>query len=183
MSQANEEAAEAAGRTKMLQSALTATAGAAAEQTKQIKELQQSIATKETNNANPFASMFKDPKMREMIKSSQKAVMGPMIEKQYAALFEQMKMDPEQAAALKDLLQKKMLAGADAGMALMDGSLDATQRADLAKQMKKETEEYDAQIKQYLGDENYSAFQGYEKTLPDRTAVSQFNDQLEVPLP
>jgi hypothetical protein len=71
-----------------------------------------------------------------------------------------------------------MLAGTDAGMSLMDGSLDASQRADLAKQIKSQTDDYDAEIKQFLGDDNYSAFQSYEKTLPDRTNVSQFNDQL-----
>ena len=79
---------------------------------------------------------------------------------------------------LKDLLQKKMSAATDAGMSLMDGSLDAAQRADLAKQIKSQTDDYDTQIKQFLGDENYQAFQAYEKTTPDRMTVSQFNDQL-----
>src|SRR5450759_4322165 len=71
-----------------------------------------------------------------------------------------------------------MLAGADAGMSLMDGSLDAAQRADLAKQTKSETDDYDAQLKQFLSDDNYPAFRAYEKTVPDRMTVSQFSDQL-----
>ena len=122
--------------------------------------------------------MFKDPKMKEMIKSSQKAFMGPMLDKQYAALFQQLNLTPDQTAALKDLLQKKMSVGADAGMSMLDGSLDAAQRVDLAKQMKSETDDYDAQIKQFLGDDNYQVFQAYEKTTPDRMTVSQFSDQL-----
>jgi hypothetical protein len=101
-----------------------------------------------------------------------------MIDKQYAALLQQLNLTPEQSAALKDLLQKKMLANTDAGMSMMDGSLDATQRADLAKQIKNQTDDFDAQIKQLLGDDNYPAFQAYEKTTPDRTTVSQFSDQL-----
>jgi hypothetical protein len=44
--------------------------------------------------------------------------------------------------------------------------------------MKSETDDYDAQIKQFLGDDNYPAFQNYEKTMPDRMTISQFNDQL-----
>lgn len=171
----------AESRAKMLQNALTETAAAAGEQTKQVAQLQKSLAATKTNGANPFGEMskiFKDPKMKEMIKSSQKMFMGPMIDKQYAALFQQLNMTPEQAATLKDLLQKKMLAGADAGMSMMDGSLDAAQRADLTKQIKSATDDYDAQIKQFLGDENYPAFQGYEKTVPDRLTVSQFSDQL-----
>jgi len=112
------------------------------------------------------------------MKSSQKAFMGPMIDKQYAALFQQLNLTPDQTAGLKDLLQKKMSVGADATMSMLDGSLDAGKLADSAKQMKSETDDYDAQIKQFLGDDNYPAFQNYEKTIPDRMTVSQFNDQL-----
>lgn len=177
-----ENARSAESRAKMLQGALTATAAAAGEQSKQMAQLQASLAAAKTN-ATPnglgaIAAMFKDPKMRDMIKSQQKAVMGPMIDKQYAALFQQLNLTPDQSAALKDLLQKKMLAGADAGMSLLDGSLDAAQRADLTRQIKSETDDYDAQIKQFLGTENYPAFQAYEKTVPDRMTVSQFSDQL-----
>ena len=180
-SEADEKTMFAESRAKMLQNALTETAAAAGEQSKQVAQLQKSLVATKTNGANPFGEMskiFKDPKMKEMIKSSQKMFMGPMIDKQYAALFQQLNMTPEQAATLKDLLQKKMLAGADAGMSMMDGSLDAAQRADLTKQIKSATDDYDAQIKQFLGDENYPAFQGYEKTVPDRMTVSQFSDQL-----
>lgn len=180
-SEADEKTMFAESRAKMLQNALTETAAAAGEQSKQVAQLQKSLVATKTNGANPFgemSKMFKDPKMKEMIKSSQKMFMGPMIDKQYAALFQQLNMTPEQAATLKDLLQKKMLAGADAGMSMMDGSLDAAQRADLTKQMKSETDDYDAQLKQFLGDDNYPAFQAYEKTVPDRMTVSQFSDQL-----
>lgn len=177
-SEADEQVAQAERKSKALQETLVKTSKYAAEQSKQAEQLQQSLAAAKTNNANPLAGMFKDPNMKEMIKSSQKAFMGPMIDKQYAALFQQLNLAPDQAAALKDLLQKKMLAGADAGMSLLDGSLSDAQRADLAKQMKSETDNYDGQIKQILGDDNYTAFQTYEKTMPDRMTVSQFGDQL-----
>jgi hypothetical protein len=98
-----------------------------------------------------------------------------MLDKQYAALFQQLCMTPEQSVTLKDLLVKKMLVGADAGMSLLDGSLDAAQRTELTQKMKSETENYDAQVKQFLGDDNYPAFQAYEKGVPDRMTVSQFS--------
>jgi hypothetical protein len=104
--------------------------------------------------------------------------MGPMIEKSYAALFKQMNLTPEQSAGMKDLLQGKMLVAADMGMSMMDGSLDAAKRAELGKQVKADTDAYDGQIKQFLGDDNFKAFEGYEKTMPDRMAVGQFRDQL-----
>ncbi|HEY4414623.1 MAG TPA: hypothetical protein VGO57_02935 [Verrucomicrobiae bacterium] len=181
-SDAEANAAQAERKSKALQEALAETAKAAGEKSQQAEQLQKSLADARTNNnagvTNPFAAMFKDPKMRDMIKASQKMVMGPMIEKQYAALFKQLNLTPEQSAKVKDLLQQKMLASADSGMSLMDDSLDATQRADLAKQNKQQADDYDAQIKEYLGDDNYSAYESYQKTIPDRTAVSQFNDQL-----
>lgn len=116
--------------------------------------------------------------MRDMIKSQQKAALGPMLDKQYSDLFKQFNLTPEQSANFKDLIMKKMLAGADAGLSMMDDSLDPSQRADLGKQVKAQTDEVDAEIKQFLGDNNYQAYQSYEKSVPDRMTVSQFGDQM-----
>ena len=171
-----ESARFAENKAKILQETLTATAASAEAKSKEVASLQ--AAAKTNNAANPLAAMFKDPKMKELIKSQQKMVMGPMIEKSYAGLFKQLSLTSEQSAGLKDLLQGKMLVAADLGMSMMDGSLDAAKRAELGKQMKTDTEAYDAQIKQFLGDDNYKAFEGYEKTMPDRMAVGQFSDQL-----
>ena len=181
-----ESAKAAASRAKMLEAALKESAAAAGEQSKQqtnqVAQLQTKLAAAKTNapagGLSALATMFKDPKMKEMIKSQQKAVMGPMIEKQYASLFRQLNLTPEESASMKDLLMKKTLAGADSGMSLLDGSLDASQRAELSKKTKAETDDCEAQIKEFLGADNYSAFQSYEKTVPVRYSVTQFNDQL-----
>ena len=61
---------------------------------------------------------------------------------------------------------------------MMGGDMDAEKRTELAKQMKEKNEGFDAQIKTMLGDENYAVFETYEKTIPDRTAVSQFKSQI-----
>jgi hypothetical protein len=178
-SEAIEHAKFAAANEKILQQILAETEAGAAEQSKKAEHLEQSLAVAKTNNPmQGLAAVFKDPKMREMIKSQQKAVLGPMLDKQYAALFQQLNLTPEQTAALKDLLEKKMFAGTDAGFSMLDNTLDASQRADLAKQVKSQTDDIENQIKQLLGDQNYQTFQSYEQTLPDRTTVSQFNDQL-----
>ncbi len=171
-----ESAKFAENKAKILQETLTVTAAHAEEKSKEVASLQ---AAAKTNTApNPLAAMFKDPKMKEMIKSQQKLVMGPMIEKSYAPLFKQLNLSPEQTAGLKDLLQSKMLVAADGGMSLLDGSLDAGQRADVGKRIKAESDAYDAQIKQLLGDASYPAFQSYEKGIPDQMAVGQFADSL-----
>jgi len=178
-----EEAIESAklteAKSKILQKTLAESTTAAVAETKKSEKLQESLDKAQTNSPmHAMASMFKDPKMREMIKSQQKMAIGPILEKQYADLFKQLNLTPEQSAAFKDLASKKMLAGADVGLAMMDDSLDASQRADLAKQVKSQTDEVDAEIKQFLGDNNYQAYQSYEKTVPDRLTMSQFNDQL-----
>ena len=173
-----EEAKLANEKAKVLQQTLTESTSAVVEQSKKTEQLQQSLAQAKTNNPlHSMAAMFKDPKMREMMKSQQKAIFGPMITKQYSDLFKQLNLTPDQSTAFKDLIEKKMLAGADAGFSMMDDSLDASQRADAAKQVKSQTDDVDNQIKQFLGDDNYQAFQAYEKSIPDRTSVGQFNDQ------
>lgn len=127
---------------------------------------------------NPMAEIFKKPEMKELIKTQQKAVFGPMIDKNYAKLSADLQLTTEQSVALKDLLMKKMLVDADAGISMMSGDVDASKRTELAQQAKTDKEAIDAQIKQLLGDENYPQFQSYEKTIPDRMAISTFKDQL-----
>jgi hypothetical protein len=151
------------------------------EKAKQAEKLQQSLAAAKKKDTNPFGEFSKileNPAMKEMIKAQQKATIGPVIDKQYAEFFQQMNLTPEQWATMKELLEKKILAGLDAGLAMMDGSLYGAQRAELSKQAKSANDDADAQIKQFLGDENYKTFQDYEKTSPYRTAVGQFSDQL-----
>ncbi len=165
---------------KILQETLVETSKFADEKAKQAEELQLKLAAAQTNTNNPMAGMakmFSDPKMKEMIKAQQKTVLGPMIAKQYGDLFQQLNLSADDSTQLKKLLLDKMLAGADVGMSLLDDSLDATNRAALGKQVKATTDDYEAQIKAFLGD-GYTSYQSYEKTVPDRTVVNQFGDQL-----
>jgi hypothetical protein len=172
-----EKAAFEENKAKILQQTLTQAAEAAAEKTKQAAELEQSLAAAKTNSGG-FGSLFNDPKMKELIRSQQKAFMGPMIEKQYAALIQQLNLNPEQTAQFKALLEKKMLAAADMGTSMLGNDMDAAKRADLAKQMKAQTDDFDQQIKQLLGDVNYDSYKTYEKSLTERFTLSQFHDQV-----
>lgn len=180
-SEMQEQVVRAERKSKVLDDSLVATSKLADEKAKQAEQLQKSLADAKSGSVNPFGAMskmFKDPAMKEMIKMQQKASIGPIIDKQYAELFQQLNLTPEQTAALKSLLVEKMLAGSDASFSMMDGSLPASQRAELAKQIKTARDAADAQIKQFLGDENNQTFQAYEKTTPYRMVVSQFSDQL-----
>lgn len=181
--ESNAEAAEkialAEEKAQVLQKTVTELSSASAQQSKQVSRLEQSLAAEKTN-ASPvkgLAAMFKDPAMKDMIKSQQKAYIGPMIDKMYGSFFQQFNLTPEQTAYLKDLIQKKMLVASDLGMSMLDGSADASKQAELRKQIKEQTDAVDSQIKQFLGDDNYKQFQDYEKSTADRMQVSQFQDQ------
>jgi len=154
-----------------------ANAGTAAKLTVALTNTVASTGTN-TKPANPFAEMFKDPEAREMIKNQQKTVMGGMIDKNYADFFKAMNMTPEQQAALKDLLMNKTLGSMDLGMEMMSGDLTPERRAELTKQLKEANDAINQQIKDLLGAENYSQFEAYEKSVPDRQALEQFKGQL-----
>jgi len=141
-------------------------------------ESPQASAPSNAKPDNPLAEMFKKPEMKEMIKAQQKTVFTTMIDKNYAKLIADLQLTPEQTTALKDLLMKKMLVDADAGMSMMSGDMDATKRQELVQQAKTDKDAINNDIKSLLGDDGYTQFQAYEKTQPERMAISTFKDQL-----
>ncbi len=138
------------------------------------------VAEAKTNAApkNPFADMFKNPEMRDMIRQQQKTVFASMVEKNFNDFIKSQELTPEQAASLKELIAKKMAAGADVGMEMMGGELTAEQRAELIAKAKASSDAVAGELKDLLGPDGYTAYEAYEKTLPDRMAVSSFRDQL-----
>ena len=155
-------------------------AGQAAQLSQALTNRLQAAAVADTNTkpANPFAEMFKNPEMREMIKQQQQTALAGIIDKNYTDFLKTQPLSPEQASALKELITRKMAVGADLGMELMSGELTAEQRSELTKRIKTDTDAITAEIKAFLGADNFSAFETYEKSLPDRMAVSGFKDQL-----
>ncbi len=129
-------------------------------------------------NSNPLAAMFKNPEMREMIKKQQKAMMGTILEKNYAKLFASLNLTSEQATTFKDMLLNKQMGSAELGLSMVSGDVDAAQRAEMVEKVKTANETADAQIKDFLGADNFAQFQDYEKSMSERMAVSGFKDQI-----
>lgn len=163
-----------------LQKHLETTRAAAITKADEITQLQQTItnqtATASTNGGNPLGEMFKNPEMKKMIQTQQQTVLGPMIEKNYAGLFSSLQLTPEQSAALKDLLVKRSLVDANMGVSLLGGDLDANKRKEMLDQAKTEKDSFNDQIKQFLGADNYTQFESYEKTIPDRMTLNSYKD-------
>jgi septal ring factor EnvC (AmiA/AmiB activator) len=105
LSGADKRIEQAQKKSEILQETLVKTSAFADEKSKQAEQLQQKIAAARTNSPmSGMAALFKDPKMREMIKTQQQAFMGPMIDKQYKDLFQQLNLTPDQAAGFRETL-------------------------------------------------------------------------------
>jgi outer membrane murein-binding lipoprotein Lpp len=143
---------------------------------------QSQAATAKTASTNktssPLAEMFKNPQMKEMIKTQQKTALGAMVDKNYGKFFSDMHMTPEQSAAVKDMILSKQLAAADMGMSLFSDDMDAAKRAEMVQKIKTAGDEADAKLKEYLGEDNFTQYQAYEKSMAERMAISGFKDQL-----
>jgi Sec-independent protein translocase protein TatA len=171
--------AEQEKRSASLQTRLHDTRAKAVAKADEVAHLEQVLTNSPQTNAkaaNPFAEMFKSPEMKELIKTQQKAVFSGMIDKNYAAFSTGMQLTPEQSASLKELVVKKSLVDAGMAMSMMSGDVDASKRKEVMQQAKADKEAIDGEIKQFLGEDNYPQFQAYEKTMPERMAISSFKD-------
>src|SRR5438876_377485 len=123
-------------RAASLQTRLKDTRHKVVARTEEVTSLQQAItnrAAAEAKEKSPMAEMFKgvgemfkNPEMKEFVKSQQKAALGGMLDKTYAPFFTQLGLPAEQTAALKDLIVNKSLVDAGAGMSMLSGDTDST---------------------------------------------------------
>jgi RNA polymerase sigma factor (sigma-70 family) len=127
--------------------------------------------------ANPMAEMFKSPAGKVMMKASMRAE-GLAVVRGYAKLFADLHLTPEQTASMKDLMINRTMASADMLTTAMSGQADPAQLQAQAVQVKAEQAAIDGQIKQLLGDDNYTQYQAYGKTLSERMVITQVADQL-----
>lgn len=174
--EADEKIALAERKAKILQETLKQSSEIAAQQSKQVADLEQSLASK--TNSVGFAELFNDPDMREMVKSQQKTILGPMIERNYGAFLRKMNLTPEQAAYVKELIEKKLSISSEIGMELLSGAMDAEKRKEIGQRIQDETAAVDKALEEFLGSDNYKALKEQEKTFATREQIGQLKDQL-----
>jgi RNA polymerase sigma factor (sigma-70 family) len=97
-----------------------------------------------------------------------------IIDESYTPLFQQLNLNSDQITHLKDLILKKTQAQVRNCIALMNRKLDTAQRTELSGKLKSETDAYDTQIAQTLGEANYPVFKQYEVSVPNRTMIGLF---------
>ncbi len=151
----------------------------AVSKTREMEQLHAAAATNSTDKgANPFAGMFKDPAMKEMIKSQQKMMGGQMVDMLYSGLFTNLNLNPDQTAALKELLKKRQLIDSEAGISMLGDDLDADKRKALTDQAKADRDAVNDQIKQTIGDSGYAQLDAWDKSAGDRMMLTMFKGQL-----
>ena len=121
-----------------------------------------------------IAKMMKDPAMREMMRGQQKGMMDVT----HASLFRYLDLSPEELETFKTLLLDKQMALVDVGIGFMDTSATAGEREARARELEQLNKDFDARIRDALGDEDFAVYQEFEATQPERMQVNTFKMSL-----
>jgi hypothetical protein len=124
-----------------------------------------------TNFMQAVVGRMKDPKMKEMMCSSQ-----VMANQMYAGLPRYLNLSDEKREQLDKLLADRQFAYAESGMAMFSGMEDEKRAAIKAAAAVKE--EYDKAICELLGKDDYEVFHLYEESMPDQMQITAFKGTL-----
>ena len=116
--------------------------------------------------------MFKDPEMKKAMAAQQSMAMRQF----YTDFVKSAQLTPQQADAFFNLLSERQMKMMDKAGDMMKSGTGGMPAA--AQDMSDETEAFNAQLKDLLGDARATQFKDYEKTLADRIALNQLNQQL-----
>lgn len=118
-----------------------------------------------------IAKMFKDPEMRKMMRGQQS--MG--VRMMYGDLAKELGLTPAETDQVIELLTDRQM---DASAKAMDGIDQAGDEAKLAANAadaQKSVSDYDAKLKNILGEERSRKLSDYERTIGDRMAMQQYS--------
>jgi hypothetical protein len=119
-----------------------------------------------------FSKLMEDPDTKKMIREQQRMV----LEQLYVPLIKQLGLTPDEAEQFKDLLADNMLKGAEKATSLL-GSGSSTNQAELLSTLSESQKNFDDQMKAFLGESRYAQYQDYQKTVGERSQLSQFRQQ------
>jgi hypothetical protein len=114
-------------------------------------------------NLGGLMAMFKSPGGKQMLRSQS----ASMVRTQYSDFVKRMKLSPQDAAVVMGLLADRQAALTSARMT---SGGDTTELSAIES-------EFNDKLKAALGEEGFNQLNDYDKSVPERTAVSQFEDQ------
>jgi hypothetical protein len=122
-----------------------------------------------------LAKMMKDPAMREIMRAQTVAVM----KMQYGPLIKQLNLGPDQTDKFYQLLVDSQMNNTEKSFSMMSGG-SSTNGAEPFVDQKKQL---DADVQSLLGDDGYTQYTAYQKTIADQTQLNQIkNDFSDNPL-
>jgi len=121
-----------------------------------------------------LAKMMKNPGMKDLIRSQQKGQQDMM----YGSLFKCLQLSDADLETFKSVLLDRQMALVDSSMEMMSNSATPEEKKAAADKMKETTASYDAQLKELLGDDNYSVYKSFEETQAERMQVTLFKGSL-----
>jgi hypothetical protein len=127
---------------------------------------------------HPGAKLFRDPEMRAAMKREQVNAMQQNVKRIVDSnLVALLNLTPAQAAALKQLVEKKHGPGVNLLMALM--SADASELSAIGHSAQRERDQAEAEIRSFLGEPAYSTYNAYEDSLAERHQLSRLRREFD----
>jgi hypothetical protein len=124
------------------------------------------------NLGTAIAKMMEDPETRKFIRNQQRMMMDQM----YGPFVRQVGMNDGDAEKFKDFVVDRMMNASQKATALLSGGGQATRPETLA-QLKADQEQFDTEMKEFLGEQNHNLFKEYQLTVGERVQLNMFRQQ------
>jgi hypothetical protein len=130
-------------------------------------------------NASAFmdglASMMKNPEMKEMMRAQQEGA----LEFTHGSLFRYLGLTGDALKDFKALLVDRQMAMLDTSLSAMESGTTREDRLKKAEELKKITDDYDQQIREFLGEKDFAVYKEFEDTQTERIEVNMFKQHLD----
>lgn len=120
-----------------------------------------------------FLARISDPKRKNYIRAEVVAALDPI----YAPLFRCFQMSPEQLAYIKYLIAEKRVVDNEYNLRTIRAQ--TADRVAVAREGTQRAAEWDTKVRDFLGPEAYELYEGYNRSLPERMIVKEYNQKLE----
>ena len=109
--------------------------------------------------------------MKKMMREQQKQMLNMM----YDPLFKELNLSPEETEELTALMLDNQMNAVEKGTAFLEGSSE--EKSEMQKILAEDKKQFEAQLKDLLGDDRYAQYEDFNKELPDRMALTQLKSQ------
>ena len=130
-----------------------------------------------SSNESPLAGiakMMKSPGMKDIMRAQQKGQM----DLSHASLFKYLQLPEADLETFKNIMMDKKMTLMDISLEMLDNNATPEEKKAAAERLKKTTDDYDARIKELLGDDNFAVYKSFEETQPERMQVTLLKGSL-----